>query len=53
MGPYSLTTCLPGFQNGLIRETPSEKLPVTLSVRSNDAVKHLLLLLKAMPDELL
>lgn len=53
MGPYSLTTCLLGFQNGLIRETPSEKLPVTLSVRSKDAVKHLLLLLKAMLDELL
>ena len=53
MGAYSFTTCLPGFQNRFIRETLSEKLPVTVSVCSNNAVKHLLLVLKVVPNELL
>lgn len=53
MRTYSFTTCFPGFQNGLIGETISEQLPVTVSMCSNDYVKHLLLVLKAVPDELL
>jgi len=53
MGTYSLTVCFPGFQNGPMSKTLSEKLPVTVSAWSNNAVKHLLLVLKAMLDELL
>lgn len=41
MGAYSFTIFLSGFQIGPVRETLSQKLPVTISVCSNDAVKHL------------
>lgn len=42
MGAYSFTAFLSGFQTGPIRETLSQKLPVTVSACSNGPVERLL-----------